>query len=64
MKEPKEKTIPAVFYRTTAGMEPVREWLMELDPEDRRIIGTDIRTIEFGWPIWNAGMPTHGQRPI
>jgi hypothetical protein len=27
---------------------------MELDPEDRRIIGTDIRTVEFGWPI---GMP-------
>jgi phage-related protein len=27
---------------------------MELEPEDRRIIGTDIRTVEFGWPI---GMP-------
>jgi phage-related protein len=32
----------------------VREWLRELAPEDRRIIGTDIRTVEFGWPI---GMP-------
>ena len=54
MTEPKQKIIPAVFYRTTAGREPVREWLMELDSEDRRIIGTDIRTVEFGWPI---GMP-------
>ncbi len=25
-----------------------------MDPEDRRIIDTDIRTIELGWPI---GMP-------
>jgi phage-related protein len=51
MTEPQQKTIPAVFYLTTAGTEPVREWLMELDPEDRRIIGADIRTVEFGWPI-------------
>jgi len=27
---------------------------MKLDAEDRRIIGTDIRTVEFGWPV---GMP-------
>jgi phage-related protein len=51
LAEPKNKTIPAVFYHTIAGTEPVREWLMELDPEDRRIIGMDIRTVEFGWPI-------------
>jgi len=54
MKEPPQKIIPAVFYRTGAGTEPVREWLKELDAEDRRIIGTDIRTVEFGWPV---GMP-------
>lgn len=54
MTELKQKIIPAVFYRTTAGREPVREWLMALDTVDRRIIGTDIRTVEFGWPI---GMP-------
>ena len=49
-----QKIIPAAFYRTRAGAEPVRAWLKELDSEDRRIIGTDIRTVEFGWPI---GMP-------
>jgi phage-related protein len=54
MTEPTRKIIPAIFYRTGAGAEPVREWLMDLGPEDRRIIGTDIRTVEFGWPI---GMP-------
>jgi phage-related protein len=59
-----EKTIPplsmkrihAFFFRTAAGGEPVREWLKSLQPiEDRKRIGTDIRTVEFGWPI---GMPT------
>ena len=54
MKKPPQKIIPAVFYRTGAGTEPVREWLMGLKAEDRRIIGTDIRTVEFGWPV---GMP-------
>jgi len=32
----------------------VREWLKSLSPEDRKILGTDIRALEFGWPI---GMP-------
>lgn len=54
MKKPPRKMIPAVFYRTAAGNEPVREWLKGLTADDRRIIGTDIRTVELGWPI---GMP-------
>ncbi|ADV84976.1 protein of unknown function DUF891 [Terriglobus saanensis SP1PR4] len=50
------KRIPAMFFRTAAGGEPVREWLRGLEPvEDRRRIGIDIKTVEFGWPI---GMPT------
>jgi len=32
----------------------VREWLKSLSREDRKQIGTDIMTVEFGWPI---GMP-------
>ncbi len=54
MEKPRRKIIPAFFYRTAAGTEPVREWLRGLGAEDRRIIGTDIRTVEFGWPV---GMP-------
>jgi phage-related protein len=50
-----QKRIPAFFYQTEAGTEPVREWLRTLDQEDRYLIGTDIKTVEFGWPI---GMPT------
>lgn len=48
------KTISASFYRSAGGSEPVRDWLKEMDYEDRRIIGFDIATVEFGWPI---GMP-------
>ncbi len=48
------KRVPAIFYRTEAGGEPVREWLKELLPEDRKRIGEDVKTMEFGWPI---GMP-------
>ncbi len=29
----------------------MREWLSGLDAQDRRIIGEDIRTVEFGWPV-------------
>ena len=48
------KKIVAAFYRTPAGSEPVRDWLKALSPEDRREIGQDIATAEYGWPI---GMP-------
>jgi len=48
------KRVPAIFYRTEAGGEPVRDWLKELSSEDRKCIGEDIKTVEFGWPI---GMP-------
>ena len=48
------KILPARFFQSASGKEPVREWLKELGKEDRRIIGSDIRTVEFGWPI---GMP-------
>ena len=48
------KRVPAIFYCTEAGGEPVREWLRGLSPEDRKRIGEDVKTVEFGWPI---GMP-------
>ena len=51
----KDKRIPATFYQTEAGTEPVRDWLKALDKEDRFLLGTDIKTVEFGWPV---GMPT------
>ena len=46
--------IPVVFYRTAGGAEPIRDWLRSLPPEDRQVVGTDLSTVQFGWPV---GMP-------
>lgn len=42
------------FYRSESGSEPTRNWLKGLTKEDRRTIGEDIKTVQFGWPL---GMP-------
>ncbi|MCX7784371.1 MAG: type II toxin-antitoxin system RelE/ParE family toxin [Meiothermus sp.] len=42
------------FFATANRNEPVREWLASLEREDRRAVGFDIKTAQFGWPI---GMP-------
>jgi phage-related protein len=49
------KKVPSVFYQTTLGAQPVRDFIVGLSREDRRIIGNDIATVEYGWPI---GKPT------
>ena len=49
-----EKRVPAIFYRTETGGEPLRDWLRSLGRDDKRRIGEDIKTVEFGWP---TGMP-------
>jgi phage-related protein len=53
--EEQGKRVPAIFFRTEMGGEPVRDWLKGLPlSEDRKRIGEEIKTVEFGWPI---GMP-------
>lgn len=32
----------------------MREWLLDLSRDDRKAIGCDIKTAQYGWPI---GMP-------
>jgi phage-related protein len=49
-----EPILSVAFFRTETGREPVREWLKSLPRENRRIIGEDIKTVQFGWPL---GMP-------
>jgi phage-related protein len=46
--------LSVVFFITGAGNEPVRDWLLGLAREDRRSVGFDIKTAQYGWPI---GMP-------
>lgn len=42
------------FYKSDAGTEAVRDWLKALPAEDRKSIGEDIKTVQYGWPL---GMP-------
>ena len=46
-----EKKLPAVFYRSLSGKEPVRDWIKDLDAMDQKLIGRDIATLEFCWPV-------------
>src|SRR5579871_3853231 len=46
--------LPLAFFRTTAGGEPVREWLRALPPDERRAIGKDLLRAQWQWPM---GMP-------
>jgi phage-related protein len=46
--------LKVIFFRTRRGNEPVREWLKSLPHEEKRIIGEDVKTVQFGWPL---GMP-------
>jgi len=55
MAELRHKRLTARFYRGPSGTEPVRDWLIGLAPADRQIVGKDLATVEFGWPV---GMPT------
>ena len=50
----KNPILEVYFYKTEAGNEPVRQWLQSLNLEDKKRIGEDIKTVQFGWPL---GMP-------
>ena len=50
----RSKKITGRFYELARGRRPVRDWLLELSRDDRRIVGRDIQKVEFGWPL---GMP-------
>jgi len=43
-----------VFFRSQSGTEPARRWLKSLTAAHKKVIGEDIKTVQFGWPI---GMP-------
>jgi phage-related protein len=50
-----QESIPVSFYKTASGNEPVREWLLDVvSAEERKIIGKDIKIVQFSWPV---GMP-------
>ena len=49
-----EPVLTVVFFRTESDREPVREWLKGLERADRKVIGEDIKLVQFRWPL---GMP-------
>ena len=46
--------LEVLFYKTDAGVEPVREWLLFLPRIERKAIGNDVLKVQYCWPI---GMP-------
>ena len=50
----RSKKFPTHFYESASGNQPVREWILALSVEDRKLVGRDIQKVEFGWPL---GMP-------
>lgn len=51
---PSNPRLTVYFYKAPGGGQPVREWLLSLAVLDRRAIGTDIKLVQFAWPL---GMP-------
>ena len=51
---PQPQKIPLVFFRTSAGHEPVRDWLKDLPEAERHAIGQDLLRAQWRWPV---GMP-------
>ena len=46
-----ERPLKVVFFKTDTGNEPVREWLKELSKDDCKVIGTDILSVQYAWPV-------------
>lgn len=57
--EPKESeesaqtkpTLTCRFFKTSAGNEPVRDWLKDLPAPVRKEIGSDIQSTQWRWPV-------------
>jgi hypothetical protein len=45
-----EPVLSVRFFKTETGAEPERDCLLGMSYRDRETIGTDIETVQFGWP--------------
>ena len=50
----KTPKLSLVFFRSSPGSEPVRDWLRKLPQPDRHAVGLDLMRVQFRWPV---GMP-------
>jgi phage-related protein len=49
-----KKPLQAVFFESGSGNQPVRDFILERTQEDRKEIGSDIFTVQKGFPV---GLP-------
>ncbi|MEZ4866083.1 MAG: type II toxin-antitoxin system RelE/ParE family toxin [Caldilineaceae bacterium] len=49
-----ELILRVVFFRSPSGREFVRDWLKDLEKDDRKAIGEDIKLVQLRWPL---GLP-------
>jgi len=54
MMDQKKEPIKVIFYKSDTGFEPVKAWLKKQSKKDKKILGEDIMTVQFRWPL---GMP-------
>jgi len=47
----KKPTLECRFYRTSAGNEPVRDWLKSLPSAVRKEVGSDLGEVQWSWPL-------------
>lgn len=45
------KKLVISFFCSENDKEPVREWLLNLPKEERKIIGDDVLKVQYCWPI-------------
>lgn len=46
-----DRPLKVVFFKTDTDNEPVREWLKAMAKEDCKVIGADILTVQYAWPV-------------
>jgi phage-related protein len=49
-----QSSFEVYFYQTDSKNESVRDWLKNLSKEQRKVIGEDIKLLQYRWPL---GMP-------
>jgi hypothetical protein len=52
-----EPILAVIFFQTESGREPVREWLKDLDAGERKVIGEEIKLVQFRSrrDLWQRG---------
>ena len=46
-----ERPLRVVFFKTDTDHEPVRDWLKDLSKENCKVVGADILTVQYAWPV-------------